>query len=196
MRKTNPQPVVRVGPFGFDRRFKTKELYDRYGEWIDHHGVPHLPALVWPDKIASIWCQYCEYVHTHSAEPGTRVAHCNPRLLDDGSLTPPSPYEETGYYLELVEIAVIHSHVRLRRLTSGRRPQSDEARPPIPPKERFRIFLKHGFRCIYCGRSPTDGIKLVLDHLEPHGDGGATSEENLAPACEECNQGKGKQTIL
>jgi hypothetical protein len=67
----------------------------------------------------------------------------------------------------------------------------------IRPRQRFNIMLQYGFRCVYCGRTPSqDGIRLVIDHLEPRAAGGPDEDDNYAPCCEECNQGKGKTEIL
>lgn len=57
--------------------------------------------------------------------------------------------------------------------------------------QRFRVFLRDGFRCVYCGARPADGIRLVIDHILPYSAGGKTLDENLKTSCNECNRGKG-----
>ena len=53
------------------------------------------------------------------------------------------------------------------------------------------IFLKRdGFRCVLCGRSAADGVKLHVDHIKPIAKGGKTVEFNLRTLCEHCNWGK------
>jgi len=42
------------------------------------------------------WCEHCKREHHHSPEAGHRVAHCFDRS---------SPYDRTGYILELKENA-------------------------------------------------------------------------------------------
>lgn len=59
--------------------------------------VPILCALVTAARpggsaLAHVWCPWCEAVHTHSAGPGLRAAHC----ADKGS-----PYKVTGYSLDV-----------------------------------------------------------------------------------------------
>jgi 5-methylcytosine-specific restriction endonuclease McrA len=83
------------------------------------------------------------------------------------------------------------------------RGQTSRAREPVTrstslsPKKRFAIMLAYGFRCVYCGRTPaTDGITLTIDHMDPVQAGGSQGEENLVPACEACNRGKGGRSIL
>ena len=48
--------------------------------------------------------------------------------------------------------------------------------------------------CRYCGRlGNTPGIVLHVDHVLPHAAGGATREDNLRTACEECISAKGRR---
>jgi 5-methylcytosine-specific restriction endonuclease McrA len=70
------------------------------------------------------------------------------------------------------------------------------ARDPLPAGLRFRILVRDGFRCRYCGRSG-DAPRVVLhvDHVVPVAAGGTASEDNLRAACEECNLGKGVRAV-
>jgi hypothetical protein len=61
----------------------------------------------------------------------------------------------------------------------------------VPPRLRFEVFTRDGFRCTYCGRSARDGIELQADHIISVFDGGTTTLGNLTTACFECNVGKG-----
>lgn len=61
---------------------------------------------------------------------------------------------------------------------------------------RFQILRRDGFRCRYCGASPSDGIRLVVDHIVPVADGGTDDWDNLAAACHECNAGKGRHPLI
>ncbi len=56
-----------------------------------------------------------------------------------------------------------------------------------PAFTRFNVFLRDGFRCVYCG-SPED---LTFDHVIPRSKGGRTSWENIVAACSPCNLRKG-----
>lgn len=55
---------------------------------------------------------------------------------------------------------------------------------------RYDILKRDGFRCVLCGRTVNDGIKLHVDHIIPVSKGGKTVKENLRTLCEECNWGK------
>ena len=55
---------------------------------------------------------------------------------------------------------------------------------------RQDILKRDGFRCVICGRTANDGVKLHVDHIIPIAKGGKTVKENLRTLCEECNWGK------
>lgn len=52
---------------------------------------------------------------------------------------------------------------------------------------RWKVLNRDNFRCQYCGRTPQDGIKLVIDHITPVVKGGLTILDNLVTACSLCN---------
>ena len=58
--------------------------------------------------------------------------------------------------------------------------------------DRWTIFNRDGFRCIYCGVSPItdDSCVMVLDHIYPRSLGGDDSARNLVTCCESCNTAK------
>jgi hypothetical protein len=60
----------------------------------------------------------------------------------------------------------------------------------LPPRLRWRILERDGFRCTYCGAGAADGAQLEVDHVVPHSAGGSDLEANLTTACATCNNGK------
>lgn len=60
---------------------------------------------------------------------------------------------------------------------------------------RFRVFVRDGFRCRYCGISVDEGAILHVDHVVPQSRGGDTTLENLVTACIDCNLGKSDSTL-
>ena len=79
----------------------------------------------------------------------------------------------------------------------GQRMQTLMGPRPIIKKQRFAKFRirfevlhRDNFTCQYCGRTPKDGAKLVVDHLDPYINGGLTNKDNLITSCFECNAGK------
>ena len=55
---------------------------------------------------------------------------------------------------------------------------------------RYDIMKRDNFRCVLCGRSQEDGIKLHVDHIKPVKLGGLTIPSNLRTLCDDCNLGK------
>lgn len=64
------------------------------------------------------------------------------------------------------------------------------------PINRFEIFARDGFRCCYCGSTPNDGIKLIMEHIIPKSQGGSNDSSNLITACNGCNVSKGNKMLL
>lgn len=66
-------------------------------------------------------------------------------------------------------------------------------RREVSDRQRFRILVRDGFRCLSCGESPLtkSGVELHVDHIIPWSKGGETTDENLQTKCKKCNLGKG-----
>lgn len=58
---------------------------------------------------------------------------------------------------------------------------------------RYKVILKFGRRCMCCGRTPEDGIKIHVDHIKPRSLNRELELEidNLQILCGDCNKGKG-----
>lgn len=50
-----------------------------------------------------------------------------------------------------------------------------------------------GGECAYCGATPKRGRVLTKDHLVAVSEGGATTADNIVPACDSCNSSKGNR---
>jgi len=62
---------------------------------------------------------------------------------------------------------------------------------------RFGVLQRDGFRCRYCGRpGSAPGVVLHVDHVVSLAAGGASTEDNLLTACEECNLGKSTRAVV
>ena len=69
--------------------------------------------------------------------------------------------------------------------------------PALSPRQRFETLHRDGFRCRYCGRTPSiDGVTLHVDHLIPRKEGGDNAPSNLVTACQDCNLGKSSQLLV
>jgi len=60
----------------------------------------------------------------------------------------------------------------------------------LSPSLRYDILKRDGFRCVICGRTAEDDVKLHVDHIIPVSKGGKTVPENLRTLCDSCNLGK------
>jgi hypothetical protein len=80
-------------------------------------------------------------------------------------------------------------HVSGDPLTAA--PGRPRRRPAVPARLRHEVLSRDGHRCTSCGRGPSDGAELHLDHVLPVRDGGATTADNLRTLCADCNLGKG-----
>ena len=58
-------------------------------------------------------------------------------------------------------------------------------------KLRYQVLNRDCHRCVICGASAKDGVKLHVDHIIPVSKGGKTELSNLRTLCERCNLGKG-----
>lgn len=75
----------------------------------------------------------------------------------------------------------------LKSLSVKREPRH---RDPVSESMRFRILHRDHSTCQVCGRTVSDGVKLVVDHKLPVHLGGKTEPDNLWTLCEACNHGK------
>lgn len=68
-------------------------------------------------------------------------------------------------------------------------------RVPVPPAVRMMVFIRDGFRCVYCGATANES-RLECDHVISWADGGTNDPGNLVTACRECNIGKGAKKVV
>lgn len=85
------------------------------------------------------------------------------------------------------QFATLFEQVRQRRDT---RSTAAYQRKIMSSSLRYDIMKRDGFRCVLCGRSASEGVKLHVDHILPVSRGGKTEYGNLRTLCCECNMGK------
>lgn len=71
-----------------------------------------------------------------------------------------------------------------------RRESRDYQRSLMTDSLRYDVLKRDGFRCVICGRTADDGVKLHVYHIKPVSKGGKTEYENLRTLCDQCNFGK------
>lgn len=95
--------------------------------------------------------------------------------------------KETYDYIEIKEcFESIGEKIRCNEIND-----SQYERSLMTDSLRYDILKRDGFRCVLCGASAKDGVKLHVDHIFPVSKGGKTEPDNLRTLCESCNRGKG-----
>lgn len=61
----------------------------------------------------------------------------------------------------------------------------------IPAALSAAIKRRDGHRCVYCQRARSKTVKLTLDHVVAHSEGGADHPANLVTCCMRCNVARG-----
>jgi len=68
--------------------------------------------------------------------------------------------------------------------------KEQRAKRAISLSLRYKVFHRDKSKCLKCGNTPNDHIKLHVDHIKPHSKGGLTVLSNLRTLCNECNLGR------
>ena len=71
-----------------------------------------------------------------------------------------------------------------------RKAQIEYERSLMTSSMRYDILRRDKGRCVLCGASASDGVRLHVDHIIPVSKGGKTIPSNLRTLCERCNVGK------
>lgn len=75
----------------------------------------------------------------------------------------------------------------------GGQKRRGEVDPQLSHQEWKECVIFFGGECAYCGATPRKGQRLTRDHLHPVSEGGATTQDNIVPACRSCNSSKGAE---
>lgn len=67
-------------------------------------------------------------------------------------------------------------------------------RKQISKKTRFEVFKRDGFKCVYCGATPSSEL-LHVDHVIAVAAGGESEMDNYCTSCVPCNLGKGARSL-
>ena len=105
---------------------------------------------------------------------------------------------EASLVLEEMELAGLLKREKTKVVLTGilqlYRPLQERA-PRLPNKAwevlRAQVFSRDKNTCVYCGM----GENLECDHIVPVSRGGSNELDNLATACERCNQSKGQKLL-
>ena len=105
-----------------------------------------------------------------------------------------APLLAVGIALDLVcAWAVAERERRRRREWQDRRAANDAEHAKVTRQMRYEVMRRDGYRCVMCGRSARDGVRLHVDHIRSVSKGGKSVMGNLQTLCEDCNLGKGNR---
>lgn len=120
-------------------------------------------------------------------EAGEPVMH-----IDDGSDAAPvyekEKKDEDDFDTWLYKESIKSCEYRLKQKPVI--PFAEEERRKMTASLRYDVLKKDDFRCVLCGRSADDDVKLHVDHILLVSKGGKTEVTNLRTLCEYCNFGK------
>lgn len=159
-----------------------------------------------PHALPRTWRDIADGFSMNAGSPWALYEH---NLTDDHSwvlkpwhieqVIPGRPHPCAGWRLVGVYACFDETNAEWQRLIKQHyanvRRQSAACRRAISPRIRFRVFRRDGYRCRICGRSSEVGVRLEVDHRVAWANGGDSTEANLWALCEECNQGKGMETL-
>ena len=60
----------------------------------------------------------------------------------------------------------------------------------VSEQVRYDVLKRDEGRCVLCGASGRDGVRLEVDHIVPRSKGGSNEPVNLQTLCAHCNRGK------
>lgn len=173
--------TVREGAAAKRRQWKRVLPSDALADRINTHATPY--------GVTVGWLQVNFRLEYEAASAIVDVATAFGLLQDQGIDYQRAPALCPVCYDRLAEAALAPPP------TPAPRP-ADPGRDPIPAQLRFRVLQRDAFRCQYCGRTAASGATLHVDHIVPLDAGGATSEDNLMTACEQCNLGKSDAAVV
>lgn len=67
-------------------------------------------------------------------------------------------------------------------------PELLKQRTSIPHKLRYKVLQDANYRCVLCGATAKDGIRIEIDHIDQ--DATNNTLDNLQVLCHPCNKGK------
>ena len=100
---------------------------------------------------------------------------------------------EIAAYLEEKSIKSDAAKVRKAYRLANPKPPST---PTLTNKLRYETLVKYNARCLLCGATPDDGIRVDVDHVKPVSKYPelVNDPDNLQVLCEACNSGKSNRT--
>ena len=105
-----------------------------------------------------------------------------------------------GQSIKQIEVRQTEIHKwRVRNVQRYESPPGDIEKPSrnlfggraaLSPKLRWAVFQRDGMKCVVCGKTAQQGVRLEVDHIHPVSKGGQDVIANLRTLCHVCNSGK------
>ena len=169
--------------------------------------------MLWQKRVRTNRCWWDAYINELNAMPPSQFEKVKDRMVEDelvAKVTLPSPTKElsahvswgytspkgrNSYFNECVfgerEMrALIHKAKDIVTERNTRQAQIARERARMTDKLRYEVMRRDNFRCVLCGSTADDGVKLHVDHIYPVSKGGKTEMSNLRTLCDRCNFGK------
>jgi len=99
-------------------------------------------------------------------------------------------HQSASYSLNLID-SILALQVEEKKKKLEYKAFVSHERALMTDKLRYEIMQRDEFKCVLCGATAKDGVKLHVDHIKPVSKGGKTEEANLRTLCDRCNLGKG-----
>lgn len=157
------------------------------------------------DKQYRQYCSEFDYIHkTYKNTWNSKLKdYIEEKLIQNTKLSPVcsidieienvyiSPKGRNRYYESCIftqsDIIRVFSKIQNQKTFEATK---HEERAKMSDSLRYDILKRDGFRCVICGASAQDGVKLHVDHIIPVAKGGKTTRSNLRTLCSSCNLGK------
>lgn len=160
--------------------------YTEFAGWVNGKPGRELrkAALVYPDRMASIWkdlgeqflvVNTLEHLAVYLRAGGNALVEAGiaQRYLPDVLAAEATAYDGPLGFKSIRDL-----------------PRTAFNRAPTP-KLWMRVIKRDRYRCRVCGRRPADytDVEIHVHHIRPAGRGGLSEEENLITLCQTCHKG-------
>ena len=136
---------------------------------------------------------FCKRVERKLSENELKNAVVSPNFLCIACYTSPqgrNAYQKESRYTYKQFFDLYNATRQEMMWRQTRQGNAEYERSKMNSSIRYDILKRDHFRCVICGRSAEDGVKLHVDHIIPVSKGGKTEYSNLRTLCDTCNFGK------
>lgn len=136
---------------------------------------------------------FCKRVERKLSENELKNAVVSPNFLCIACYTSPqgrNAYQKESRYTYKQFFDLYNATRQEMMWRQTRQGNAEYERSKMNSSIRYDILKRDHFRCVICGRSAEDGVKLHVDHIIPVSKGGKTEYSNLRTLCDACNFGK------